>query len=99
MFVLELTYSAPLERIDAVLAQHVEWLNGHYADGTFLASGRKVPRDGGVILAAGSDRAAIEALVAGDPFVREGLTEYRITEFLATVTAPALEGYRQQLPA
>ncbi|MEE1783450.1 YciI family protein [Streptomyces sp. SP17BM10] len=99
MFVLELSYTAPLERIDALLPQHVEWLNGHYADGTFLASGRKVPRDGGVILAAGEDRAAIEALVATDPFVREGVCAYRVTEFLATVTAPALDAYRQQLPA
>ncbi|MFD5468393.1 YciI family protein [Kitasatospora sp. NPDC127059] len=99
MFVLELTYTAPMERIDEALAEHVRWLDGHYAAGTFLASGRKVPRDGGVILAAGQDRAAIEALVATDPFVRRGLTEYRVTEFLATVTAPALDGYRQQLPA
>ncbi|MFF4818139.1 YciI family protein [Kitasatospora sp. NPDC001309] len=100
MFVLELTYTtAELERIDEALPAHVAWLNGHYAAGAFLASGRKVPRDGGVILAVGEDRAAIEALVATDPFVRLGLTEYRVTEFLATVTAPALEAYRQQLPA
>ncbi|MGW3043713.1 hypothetical protein ACWC9T_27540 [Kitasatospora sp. NPDC001159] len=41
----------------------------------------------------------IEALVATDPFVREGLAEYRITQFVATVTAPALDGHREQLPA
>ncbi|MFF9641444.1 YciI family protein [Kitasatospora aureofaciens] len=99
MFILELTYTAALERIDEALPQHVQWLNGHYAAGTFLASGRKVPRDGGVILAVGQDRAQIEELVATDPFVRLGLTEYRVTEFLATVTAPALEAHRQQLPA
>jgi uncharacterized protein YciI len=98
MFVLELTYTAPLERIDAALPQHVAWLQEHYAAGTFLASGRKVPREGGVILAVGEDRAAIEALVATDPFVVAGLCAYRVTEFLATVTAPALEDYRQQLP-
>ncbi|MFE4977124.1 YciI family protein [Kitasatospora sp. NPDC056651] len=99
MFVLELTYTADLERVEAVLPQHMAWLERHYADGTFLASGRKVPRDGGVILAAGGDRAAVEALVAEDPFVRAGLTEYRVTEFLATTTAPALAPYRQRLPA
>ncbi|MFD8704815.1 YciI family protein [Kitasatospora sp. NPDC059648] len=99
MFILELTYTAPLERIDEVLPQHVRWLNDHYEAGTFLASGRKVPRDGGVILAVGEDRARIEELVATDPFVRLGLTEYRVTEFLATVTAPVLEAHRQQLPA
>ncbi|MFJ6381127.1 YciI family protein [Kitasatospora sp. NPDC092039] len=98
MFVLELTYTADLESVEAVLAQHIEWLEEHYAAGTFLASGRKVPRDGGVILAVGGDRAAMEALVATDPFVRAGLTEYRVTEFLATTTAPALAAHRQRLP-
>ncbi|MEV0190259.1 YciI family protein [Kitasatospora purpeofusca] len=98
MFVLELTYTVPLDRIDARLPDHVDWLNRHYADGTFLASGRKVPRDGGIILAAGEDRAAIEALVGTDPFAVEGLATYRVTEFLATVVAPVLESHRQQLP-
>ncbi|GAB7188703.1 hypothetical protein ATKI12_8534 [Kitasatospora sp. Ki12] len=98
MFVLELSYTAELERIDAALPQHVAWLETHYAAGTFLASGRKVPREGGVILAVGEDRAAIEALVATDPFAVAGLCAYRVTEFLATTTAPALDGYRQQLP-
>ncbi|MED7955138.1 YciI family protein [Streptomyces sp. BE20] len=99
MFVLELTYTASLDRIDAALPAHVEWLGRHYADGTFLASGRKVPRDGGVILATGDDRAAIEAVTRTDPFVVEGLVEYTVTEFLATTVAPVLEAHRQRLPA
>ncbi|MET8697963.1 YciI family protein [Kitasatospora sp. NPDC058032] len=99
MFVLELTYTAPLDRIDALLPAHVEWLGRHYEAGTFLASGRKVPRDGGIILAVGEDRAAVEALVRTDPFAVEGLVEYRVTEFLATTVAPVLEAHRQQLPA
>ena len=98
MFVLELTYVAPVERVDAVLPEHVAWLDAHYSAGVFIASGRKVPRDGGIILAAGDDRAKIEALVRGDPFCVAGVCEYRITEFLATRTAPALEAYRQRLP-
>jgi uncharacterized protein YciI len=98
MFVLELTYIAPIERVDAVLPEHVAWLDAHYTSGVFIASGRKVPRDGGVILAAGDDRAQIESLVRGDPFCVAGVCEYKITEFLATRTAPALEPYRQRLP-
>ncbi|MGH4028619.1 YciI family protein [Actinomycetota bacterium Odt1-20B] len=99
MFVMELTYTAPVERVDAALAAHVAWLDELYANGTVLASGRKNPRDGGIILAVGDDRAAIEKIAAGDPFVTAGVCEYRITEFIATKTAPELAGYRQQLPA
>lgn len=99
MFVLELTYTAPLERVDAALADHVEWLKEQYAAGRFIAAGRKVPRDGGVIIATGMDRAAAEQLVAEDPFTIAGVCEYRITEFVATTTAPELEPYREQLPS
>ncbi|KOU60922.1 hypothetical protein ADK57_28850 [Streptomyces sp. MMG1533] len=95
MFVLELTYTAPLDAVDAVLRAHVAWLDAQYAQGVFLASGPKSPRDGGVILAVAGDRARIEEITAGDPFVTAGVCEYRITEFTATKTAPDLERYRQ----
>ncbi|WP_438484643.1 YciI family protein [Streptomyces sp. S186] len=99
MFVLELTYIAPLDRVDAALPDHVAWLEEGYAAGHFLASGRKNPRDGGVIIAAGIDRATAEKITADDPFVRAGVCEYRITEFAATKTAPALVEYKEQLPS
>lgn len=99
MFVLDITYTAPLEQVDAVLADHVGWLDRQYAAGVFLASGRKEPREGGVILAVAPDRAAMEEIVAGDPFAVAGVCAYRITEFLATKTVPAMAEYRQELPA
>ncbi|MFC9292127.1 YciI family protein [Streptomyces sp. NPDC057052] len=95
MFVLELTYTAPLDAVDAVLPDHVAWLDEQYARGVFLASGRKDPRDGGVILAVAEDRATIEGIAAGDPFVLAGVCAYRVTEFAATRTAPELERYRE----
>ncbi|MFI7008558.1 YciI family protein [Streptomyces sp. NPDC050145] len=99
MFVLELTYTEPADRVDALLPAHVAWLDAQYAAGTFLASGRKNPRDGGVILATGSDREAIESLTRTDPFVTGGVCAYRVTEFYATKTAPELADHRDELPA
>ncbi|MFD5008689.1 YciI family protein [Streptomyces chartreusis] len=95
MFVLELTYTAPIEAVDAVLEAHVGWLDEQYAKGIFLASGPKDPRDGGVILAVAEDRAAIERIAATDPFVGAGVCAYRVTEFVATKTAPELERHRE----
>ncbi|WP_330357278.1 YciI family protein [Streptomyces chartreusis] len=95
MFVLELTYTAPIEAVDAVLEAHVAWLDEQYANGVFLASGPKNPRDGGVILAVAEDRTAIERITATDPFVGAGVCAYRVTEFVATKTAPELERYRE----
>ncbi|MFB7230776.1 YciI family protein [Streptomyces sp. SID14515] len=98
MFVLELTYTAPVERVDALMREHIAWLDEQYAAGVFIASGRKNPRDGGVILAVGDDRAAIERIAAADPFAEHQVCAYRITEFIATKTAPELAPYQQRLP-
>jgi uncharacterized protein YciI len=87
MFVIELVYKVDLAEIDAAMKPHVAWLDRHYQDGTFVASGRKVPRDGGIILATAPDRAAVEAIVAEDPFVARGLAEARVIEFRASQRA------------
>jgi uncharacterized protein YciI len=90
MFVIELSYKVDLTAIDAAMKPHVAWLERHYATGTFIASGRKVPRDGGIILATAPDRAAIEAIVREDPFVARGLADVRVIEFRASQRAADL---------
>jgi uncharacterized protein YciI len=87
MFVIELTYKVPLARIDARMAAHVAFLKKHYAAGHFLVSGRKIPRDGGIILAMGGSRDQIQAIIEDDPFVRDGLADFRIIEFRASQRA------------
>lgn len=87
MFVIELVYVADLAQIDARMKAHMQFLKKHYDAGTFVVSGRKVPRDGGIIIATGDDREAIEAIVKADPFVVHGLAEYRITQFRASQRA------------
>jgi uncharacterized protein YciI len=90
MFVIELTYKVDLAEIDAAMKPHMAWLNRHYAAGTFIASGRKVPRDGGIILAVAPDRAALEAIVREDPFVSRGLADARVIEFRTSQRADDL---------
>lgn len=81
MFVIELIYKVELAEIDANMRPHMAYLKKHYAAGRFLVSGRKVPREGGVILALGDSREQLEAIVKEDPFVARGLADYRIIEF------------------
>ena len=91
MFVIELTYKAPLTEIDAYMAAHVAFLKKYYASGNFLVSGRKIPRDGGIILAVGESRRHIEAIVEEDPFCKHGLAEFRIIEFRASQRADDIQ--------
>ena len=81
MFVIELVYKAGLDQIDASMKAHMKFLKKYYDSGHFLASGRKVPRDGGIILAVGRNREEIEAIAREDPFCQKGLAEVRIIEF------------------
>lgn len=89
MFVIELIYKADLAKIDAQMPAHMKFLKKHYASGRFLVSGRKIPRDGGIIIAAGGSREEVEAIVREDPFVDRGLAEFRVIEFRASQHADA----------
>jgi uncharacterized protein YciI len=87
MFVIELVYKVDLSEIDLHMAAHVRFLKKHYGSGHFLVSGRKIPRDGGIILAVGNSREDIEAIVRQDPFIERGLADFRIIEFRASQKA------------
>ena len=91
MFIIELTYHAALEQIDAQMKPHMAFLNKHYASGHFLVSGRKIPRDGGIILAVGNSREEIEAIAAQDPFCQNGLADFRVIEFRVSQRAGYVE--------
>ena len=91
MFVIELIYKASLDEIDAHMTAHVRFLKKYYASGHFLVSGRKIPREGGIILSVGKNREEIEAIVREDPFHRRGLAEFRIIEFRASQKADDIQ--------
>jgi uncharacterized protein YciI len=91
MFVIELVYKAPLADIDAHMAAHVRFLKKYYASGHFLVSGRKIPRDGGIILAVGRNREEIETIVKEDPFCRRGLADFRVIEFRTSQRADDIQ--------
>lgn len=91
MFVIELTYRADLAQIDALMPKHMTFLRKYYASGHFLISGRKIPRDGGIILAVGESRERIEAIAREDPFVVKGLADARVIEFRTSQRADDIQ--------
>jgi uncharacterized protein YciI len=91
MFVIELIYKADLAEIDAAMRAHMAYLKKYYAAGQFLISGRKVPREGGIILALGESREEVEARVREDPFVSRGLADFRVIEFRESQRADSID--------
>jgi len=91
MFVIELIYKADLSAIDAHMAAHVAFLKKYYTSGNFLVSGRKIPRDGGIIIAVAKSRAEIDKIMREDPFFAHQLADFRIIEFRASQRADDIQ--------
>ena len=91
MFVILVDYVKPLEEVDRWLAAHRAFLAENFATRRFLACGPRIPRTGGVILAAGRGKSELEALLERDPFKREGVATYTIVEFDPTLSLPEVE--------
>ena len=89
LFIIDLHYIAPLEKLDEAMKDHVAFLDSHYQAGHFIASGRKVPRTGGVIIARGGSKEEVQECMLNDPFCKLGLSSFTVTEFLASKADPA----------
>ncbi|MGF7079590.1 YciI family protein [Mucilaginibacter sp. UYCu711] len=93
MFVIDLNYIVPLEELDTHMADHVKYLRKYYKKNVFVASGRKVPRTGGIILALADSKEAVEKLIKEDPFYKHKLAEFTVTEFLTSQYHPDLKEF------
>ena len=92
MFIINLHYIVPLEELDAHMAAHVKYLRKYYKKNLFIASGRKVPRTGGIILSTAKTRKELDKIIHEDPFFKLRLAEFSITEFLTSQYHPELTG-------
>lgn len=93
MFVIDLKYIVPLEQLDAHMTEHVKYLHKYYKLNVFVASGRKVPRTGGVILAKGKSREEVDEIIREDPFYQHKLAEFSVTEFLTSQVHPDIKKF------
>lgn len=84
LFIISLTYTVPLSLVDKYLDEHKAFLKKYYDNGTFIVSGRKEPRSGGVILARAKDLASLQEIIKEDCFHQKEFANYYITEFKPT---------------
>ncbi|RLJ33629.1 uncharacterized protein YciI [Chryseobacterium sp. 7] len=82
MFIISLTYKSSIEKVEQFIPQHNIFLNKHYESGRFIASGRKEPRTGGIIIANAESKNEIEEIISEDPFYIHQIADYEITEFI-----------------
>ncbi|MBB6331473.1 uncharacterized protein YciI [Chryseobacterium sediminis] len=82
MFIISLTYKSSIENVERLIPQHNIFLDKHYESGRFIASGRKEPRTGGIIIANAKSKNEIEQIISEDPFYIHQVADYDITEFI-----------------
>ncbi|HTI10659.1 MAG TPA: YciI family protein [Puia sp.] len=93
IFVISLRYLVSLERIDAAMKKHMDFLDKHFERKDFLVSGRQVPRTGGIIIARGKSREAVERIMKEDPFVKAKMAAVDIVEFVASQSGKGLKAW------
>lgn len=81
MFIIKLTYHAPIAEVDKYLQAHREFLDYYYKQDFFLASGPIQPRTGGIIIAITNDREELEKVMVKDPFYLAEIASHEIIEF------------------
>jgi len=94
MFIISLNYTKELSEVDQHIEAHVAYLKQYYENGTFVISGKKEPRTGGVILANCKSRELLDNIIKEDPFFQHDIAEYHIIEFVPTVTADGFDSLK-----
>ena len=91
-FILEGEYLVPFEELAALVPQHRQFLQKGYDSGHFLCSGPQIPARGGFLIARAESRAALDVLLAEEPFTKAKKMRFaRITEFNPVQHQPALK--------
>jgi uncharacterized protein YciI len=91
MFVVTVTYTAPLKDVDPWRPAHGEWLNDLISRGVLLVAGRQVPLVGGVYLATDMPTEELANILATDPYVLNSVATHSVTEFTPLLVADGLE--------
>ena len=81
MFVVVITYKAPLEVIDKYLIEHREFLTSGYEQNFLLASGPQKPRVGGILISQLKNKEQLNEFLSKDPFMFNNLADYEVLEF------------------
>lgn len=93
MFIFKLHYLKSIEEVEKYLPAHLNYLQEHYDSGDFIASGRQVPRIGGVILCRAASKKSAQSIMVKDPFYIHQIAEYELIEFIPTKYASGFEAF------
>lgn len=92
MFIIDIHYTAPLEEVDKHIEGHTAYLKKYIDNGTFLVTGRKMPRTGGILIANAGSKEEVEQIITEDTFYQHKVADMTITEFTHARHNAVLDG-------
>jgi len=92
-FIIEITYTAPMAKIDDILPAHRTFLQEYYDKGALLLSGPQNPRTGGIIVARAESLEAAQEIFSHDPYQVQKAADYRFIEFNPVKFSPIVENW------
>ena len=93
LFVCLVHYTKPLEQVTEHLQEHREYLKKGYEKGILLASGPRIPKDGGIIIGKFASKDEALQFAANDPYTHYDLAKYEILEFEPVLHAEILKDF------
>jgi len=92
-FLIEIQYTAPMEKIAGILADHRAFLQIGYDQGWLLMSGPMNPKTGGIVIARAPSLEEIQSFFLNDPYGQNQSANYRFVEFEPVKRQPFLEDW------
>lgn len=89
VFIVFLRFGPNRAQAGQWMAGHKQWIQDGIADSSFLLAGSLDQGQGGLVIAAGTDAAALHARVAQDPFVLHGVVT---ADILAVAPSSVAQG-------
>lgn len=93
MYLIQVTYTKPIEEIDNHLADHRSFLDKYYTSGNLICSGPRNPRTGGIILCNFASADDAWSFIHQDPFYINKIASYEIVEFNPVKFAKDFESF------
>ncbi len=90
-FLVDIHYTAPIEKIDEILPLHRAFLQTGYDQGYLLCSGPKNPRTGGIVIARAESEDELRNFFKQDPYQQNQAARYAFIEFNPVKFQPFLE--------
>jgi len=87
MYLVKITYAAPMDEINKHIPAHRDWLMANVQAQRFIVAGPLEDRSGGLILAHCASRAELEAILAQDAYHQHQVATYEVLAFDAILRA------------